>query len=57
MIYILVVWLYGISLVVLPTTFPSLDQCERSGEAFLTQAESKKAKTPGFACIPIELVD
>jgi hypothetical protein len=57
MIYALVVWIYGVTVAVIPVTFATLAQCEKSGRAFISQVKATNARDPGFACIPIELIE
>jgi hypothetical protein len=57
MIYILTVWIYGVTIAVIPISFPSLTLCERAGEAFIDRAHRARAKLPGFVCIPIDLTE
>lgn len=57
MYYILAIWLYGVTIAVLPVTFPTHASCERAGEAFLKKAHNTKAKAPGYACVPIDFTD
>lgn len=58
MYYILTIWLYGVTIGVIPVTFPTLTSCERAGEAFLKEAKTNpQVKSPGFACIPIDYTE
>lgn len=59
MSFMLVVWIYGVTVAVIPVQFPDLARCEAAGDSFKLQAERQRAamggRTPGYACIPVDL--
>lgn len=60
MSYMLVLWIYGVTVAVIPVQFPTLGQCEKAGDAFKLKAEKSRqggsgTRYPDYACIPIDL--
>ena len=54
MYFVLLVWIYGVTIAVIPVQFPSSASCEAAGQAFLLQLKPPESlKSPGYVCVPI----